>query len=150
MLFTTARGRQVVDAETAEIIGSVAGITLTPLPARVVGLKLKPRAGRELVAWEEVKSFGPDAVIVSPAEHAADLRSFADLPDPLGKILLTETGRQMGTVQDIDFDPRDGHVRRLLGVGADVIGECLLGIGTFAAVVSETSSPGPAQNAFRQ
>lgn len=43
MMFTRAHGRKVVDATTAETIGTMIGCTLAAAPARIAALTLKPQ-----------------------------------------------------------------------------------------------------------
>jgi uncharacterized protein YrrD len=142
MLLSQARGRNVVDAASAETIGTVAGLVLAPGPARITALRLKSRGGADLLAWEDIQAFGPDAVIVAPAADRGGREEAQEgtgaTPNWPGKMMLTESGQQLGLLMDIDFDAADGHIHRLIGTGTEVDGEKLLGIGTFAAIVANT------------
>ncbi|GAU71146.1 hypothetical protein SSP35_28_00210 [Streptomyces sp. NBRC 110611] len=138
MMFAQAKGRKVVDATTAETVGTVTGCVLATEPARIAALRLKPQEDVRLLAWEDIRAFGPDAVIVSPAADRTASTTAADAPDPLGKQLLTASGQQLGPLLDIEFDTTDGHLRRLIGAGVEVSGDALLGAGTYAVVIADT------------
>ena len=53
--------------------------------------------------------------------------------------MITEDGVEIGTVTDVDIDPGSGAVERLILVDDDMKGSRLIGVGSFAVVVS---SPG--------
>ena len=53
--------------------------------------------------------------------------------------MITEDGVDIGTVADVDIDAASGAVERLVLVDDDVKGSRLIGVGSFAVVVS---SPG--------
>ncbi|MEU0214830.1 PRC-barrel domain-containing protein [Streptomyces sp. NPDC006265] len=143
MLFTKARGRAVMDLTTAETVATVAACTVAPSPARIAGLRLKTRGrGHHILPWEDVQSFGTDAVAV---EEASRIRDEKDIDpgghahtghDPIGKAVLTETGLEKGTVIDVEFDDRSGRIVHLLTAEEQIRGEELLGVGSYAVVVA--------------
>jgi uncharacterized protein YrrD len=143
MLFTQARGRAVMDLTTAETVGAVTACTVAPSPARISGLRLSTRRrGHHTLDWKNVQSFGPDAVAVEEARRIRDEKSIDPgdqahpAHDPLGKAVLTETGLNKGTVLDIDFDERTGRISRLLTDEEQIPGAELLGVGSYAVVVT--------------
>ncbi|QOV41281.1 PRC-barrel domain-containing protein [Streptomyces ferrugineus] len=132
-----------MDLTTAETVGAVAACTVSPSPARITGLRLKTRGrGHHTLAWEDVRSFGPDAVAVDGADRIRDEKDIdpgdpaSAVHDPLGKAVLTETGLQKGTVIDVEFDAQSGRVGHLLTAEEQIPGDDLLGIGSYAVVVS--------------
>lgn len=147
-LFSQTKGRGVVGLATAETLATVTGLAITPSPARIAALRLKTKVPGTLLTWNHVQAFGPDAITVRSAD---DIQSEIDAKppadkrhDPLGKRVLTETGHDLGTLQDIEFDETTGHIRRLITTGQDVPGDRLLGAGGYAVTVT---APGPEPSA---
>ncbi|MFE9366747.1 PRC-barrel domain-containing protein [Streptomyces sp. NPDC006978] len=140
MLFSQAKGRNVVAVTTAETLATVTGITVAPAPARIAALRVKTRGPGTKVTWSHVHSFGPDAVTVRTPDTIQgdeDTSTPADKHhDPIGKRVLTETGQDLGTLDDIDFDETTGHIQRLIMAGQDIPGDRLLGSGTYATVIT--------------
>ncbi|MFE3850523.1 hypothetical protein ACFXPN_05180 [Streptomyces griseorubiginosus] len=143
MLFTETRGRAVTDLATAETLGTVAACTIAPSPARITGLRLRtPGHGHHVLEWKDVRSFGPDVVVVERADRIRRERTIAPgepahaAHDPLGKTVLAETGLARGTLVDIDFDERSGHIHRLVTDQQRIPGDGLLGVGSYAVVVT--------------
>ncbi|WP_405421593.1 PRC-barrel domain-containing protein [Streptomyces erythrochromogenes] len=92
------------------------------------------------MTWNHIQAFGPDAITVRSAD---DFQTEDDTKtptgkhhDPLGKRVLTETGQDLGAVQDIEFDATTGHIQRLILGGQDVDGERLLGAGSYGVIVA--------------
>ena len=140
MLFSQAKGRNVVALTTAETLATVAGFAIAPAPARITALRVKSRGPGTQVTWNNVHSFGPDAVTVRTPDTirgCQDTTAPTDKHhDPIGKRVLTETGQDIGALDDIDFDESTGHIQRLIMAGQDIPGERLLGAGTYAIVIA--------------
>lgn len=144
MLFSQARKRDVVDTATATRIARVDGFVVLPGPARVALLRLGKVGGAgTLLGWDDVQGFGPDAVTVStdavirPARDALEQRAEDNDLEILGKRVLTEHGMELGTVNDVDFDPETGSITTLITKTETIAGERLIGLGSYAAVVSD-------------
>ncbi len=140
LLFSQAKGRSVVGLTTAETLATVTGLALAAHPARIAALRVKAKGHGTVITWQHVQAFGPDAVTVRSAE---DVQAEADVPvradkhhDPLGRRVLTETGHDLGPVEDIEFDEASGHIRRLITADQDIDGDRLLGAGSHAVVVA--------------
>ncbi|AMW14557.1 hypothetical protein A4E84_36820 [Streptomyces qaidamensis] len=143
MLLSRAQGRAVVDLATAETIGTVAACTVAPSPSRISGLRLKTRGrGHHSLHWEDVQSFGPDAVSIEEADRIRDEKDMDTgdhahaVHDPVGKAVLTETGLEKGTVMDVEFDEQSGRVAHLLTGEEQIPGDHLIGVGSYAVVVT--------------
>ncbi|MFG2868850.1 PRC-barrel domain-containing protein [Streptomyces zaomyceticus] len=139
-LFSQAKGRGIIGLSTAETLATVTGLAIAASPARIAALRVKTKASGTLVTWNHVQTFGPDAITVRSAD---DFQSEDDTKtpagkrhDPLGKRVLTETGQDLGTVQDIEFHAATGHIQRLILGDQDVDGERLLGAGSYAVIVA--------------
>jgi uncharacterized protein YrrD len=144
MLFSQARKRDVVNTATATRIARVDGFVVLPGPARVALLRLGKVSGAgTLLAWDDVQGFGPDAVtvatdaVIRPARDALEQRAEDNDLEILGKRVLTERGMDLGTVTDVDFDPDTGSITTLITKTETIAGERLIGLGGYAAVVSE-------------
>ncbi|HEX8759673.1 MAG TPA: PRC-barrel domain-containing protein [Pseudonocardiaceae bacterium] len=144
MLFSQARKREVVNTATATRIARVDGFVVLPGPARVALLRLGKVSGAgTLLAWDDVQGFGPDAVtvatdaVIRPARDALEQRAEDNDLEILGKRVLTERGMDLGTVTDVDFDPDTGSITTLITKTETIAGERLIGLGGYAAVVSD-------------
>jgi uncharacterized protein YrrD len=144
MLFSQARKRDVVNTATATRIARVDGFVVFPGPARVGLLRLGKVSGAgTLLAWGDVQGFGPDAVtvatdaVIRPARDALEQRAEDNDLEILGKRVLTERGMELGTVNDVDFDPDTGSITTLITKTETIAGERLIGLGGYAAVVSD-------------
>ena len=103
----------------------------------------------QLVEWAELSGFGPDAVMVSDEgalRPPADDREEAAVDGKLeivGKRALTETGNELGTIDDVTFDPDSGALERLRIKDRDIPAAALLGSGSYAVVVDANQDPPP-------
>ncbi|MCH0543439.1 PRC-barrel domain-containing protein [Streptomyces sp. MUM 203J] len=126
--------------DTAETLATVTGLAVATSPARIAALRLTAKGPGTLVTWNQIQAVGPDAITVRKAD---DIRTEADVPtpadkhhDPLGRRALTETGRELGPVENIEFDEATGRIQRLTIAGREIEGERLLGAGSYAVVVA--------------
>jgi uncharacterized protein YrrD len=143
MLFSQARKRNVVNTSTATRVARVDGFVVLPGPARVVLLRLGKVSGAgTLLAWEDLQGFGPDAVtvatdaVIRPARDAVEQRAEDNDLEIIGKRVLTERGMELGPVTDADFDPETGAVTSLITKAETIAGSRLIGLGSYAVVVS--------------
>lgn len=146
--FETARGRKLVSRTSAQDMGTVSDFLLDPdhqsIRALVVGRGRKAR----LVDWDALTGFGPDAVMIAeeavvrePADERESLACDGKLA-LVGKRVLTESGIELGTVDDVLFEPTDGRVLSLRIGEDDLPASALRGLGSYAAVVSAAHDPG--------
>ncbi|GIF01860.1 PRC-barrel domain-containing protein [Paractinoplanes rishiriensis] len=144
MLFSEATGRTVISTSTAETVGTVAGLLIDAATARIVAVQLKKTSGNgDTLHWPDLTSFGADRVTVPNADvvttatgTAADLGTKST--ELLGKRLLTDAGTEIGTVDDIDFDPASGVVIALRTRDGAVDGDRLIGCGSYAVIVKHS------------
>lgn len=143
MLFTEARKREVVSTSTATKVGRVDGFVFAAAPARVSMLKLaKVEGNGNLLAWEDVHGFGPDAVTIADASlirqpiNEEEERASSKELDVLGARTLTERGNELGEIIDVAFDPETGAVNALITKDDEIAGERLIAIGRYAVVVT--------------
>lgn len=142
MLFSEARRHKVMDTTTAQQVAEVDGFVVDPAAGRITALRLgKSKGPGRVLDWEGVGAFGPDAVTVSgtgairePADDDEARAAGLDLP---GRRVLTERGRELGAVADVEFDPATGAVTAVLVGQTTVAGDRLIGLGSYALVVKE-------------
>jgi uncharacterized protein YrrD len=140
MRFSDAAGRQVVSTSTAETLGSVDEFVVYPPSHAVVALLLKKTAAGDTLLWSDLTAFGADAVTVSGADKLtaprADLVALSGKDHRLlGKRVLSTAGDELGTVDDVEFDPDTGIITALVLAGGDVAGVRLIGVGSYAVIV---------------
>lgn len=145
--FSSGRGRKLISRASAEELGSVSGYMLDTsrrmISALIVG---QGRRNGTLVNWENVVGFGPDAVMVndnSAVRSADDERERLACDgklDLLGRRALTTTGDELGKVEDVVFSTDDGLIVTILVAGREIPGESMLGLGSYAVVLSVDAS----------
>jgi sporulation protein YlmC with PRC-barrel domain len=140
MLFTQVAGRKVVSIGTAETVGQVASLVVDPRSHRVVAVGVKKADHGDTLLWNDITAFGNEAVTIAGPEVISDANDAvkelsSKAHDLLGKRVLNTLGEDLGTLQDVRFDPASGALEALLLPGRDVTGPLLIGIGSYAVVV---------------
>ena len=140
--FSDISGNPVLSTATATTVGRVAAPVIDPKQRKVVAFRVRKSKGAgDLLLWSGMTALGPDAVTVDSQERLTDPpaelkdRSSGKL-DVIGRRVLTETGRDLGPVKDVEFDQADGTVTSLVLKSQFVAGDRLLGIGHYAVVVA--------------
>jgi uncharacterized protein YrrD len=113
-------GLPVVTVDTGEAIAETRDVIYMPDQGRVVGFTLNKRgrlAGRlkNVLATEQIHSIGRDAVMVADASALETPDGTADAKDAkgrnvLGNAVLTDAGKQLGTVRDLVVEVSHGEV----------------------------------------
>lgn len=133
MRASEAKGHQVVSTTDAATLGRVDLMLVDPATARVVAVTLtKTSGGRDILRWEDISSWGPDAVTVASADPLTDKAGGVDV---LGARMLEETGDELGRTTDFEFDPADGSVQTLFAEDAEIRGDRMLALGSYALIV---------------
>ncbi len=139
--FSDIDGNPVMDTSTATSVGKVVAPVVDPIHQRVLGFRVgRSKGPGDLLLWEAIAGLGPDAItvdsaqrLVSPPDELKD-RAGKSL-DLIGRRVLTDSGHDLGQVQDVEFDPASAAVTSLILKKQYVEGERLLGIGSWAVVV---------------
>ena len=139
-------GRPVLDLATATTIGRIDDFSVDPAARRATGLHLAKSAAGDWVSWDQITAVGPDAVTIQSAEvvstHAGDPTDRAlRKGGALGGRVLSDQGREVGSLDDVEIDD-DGAIVSLLVGDRRVEAADLLGIGTYATVVRDTTDGG--------
>lgn len=145
--FQEVIGRKVVSRSSAQELGTVSDFLYDGVRRSIAGIVLGHGRKAQIVDWKNVTGFGVDAVMVSDdgaLREPADERESQACSGKLGlvgKRALTETGNELGTVDDVVFDPGDGRVLALVVAGNERPAEGLLGAGSYAAVMAADEDP---------
>lgn len=145
--FRQVVGRKVVSRSSAQELGTVSDFLYDGVRRSIAAIVLGHGRKARIVDWKNVTGFGADAVMVSDDDalrEPADERESQACSGKLGlvgKRALTETGNELGTVDDVVFDPRDGRVLALVVAGKERPAEGLLGAGSYAAVMEAEQEP---------
>src|SRR4051812_14254229 len=143
MRFSEARNRSVISTDTATTIGSVADLVMDAATAAVVAVRVKRAAGSgDMLPWRGGTAFGPGAVTVGSAAALGEGEGRAPglggkRAAVVGKRPLPDAGTEIGTVADVEFDPRTGQVLSLLTASGTVAGNRLIGCGSYAVIVRD-------------
>ncbi|WP_419995096.1 PRC-barrel domain-containing protein [Streptomyces boninensis] len=135
MFFSTTTGRPVISSSDAAALGSVDGFDVNATTGCVARLTVKLTGGSEgSVNWADIEALGADAVIL-PAQTV--IHGPAEIPDHdvLSKKILSEHGRELGTVKDVGFDPDSGAIQTVVTSAGEMDGSRILGLGSYALVV---------------
>ncbi len=138
MRWKPAKGRKAVNTSSGENLGTLSGFVADPDTSHLVALVI----GDQVIAWADAGGIGKDAVTIAdqamlrPPESSLEKAAVDGSGDPVGKRVITEDGQDIGVVADIDFDAESGAIRELVLGDDEVSGSRLLGIGSFAVMVS--------------
>jgi uncharacterized protein YrrD len=143
MKLSELRGRKVVSRSSAEQLGEVTDLTVDLATSHVRALSLgKGRKARE-VAWSDLHSVGPDAVIVEEDDRVVDAPPAA--ASPVGRLTLSDSGNALGDLSDVTFDEESGKISSVTTVQGEVEADRLLAVGPYAVIIAtreEAEVPG--------
>jgi sporulation protein YlmC with PRC-barrel domain len=113
------KGMAVVDVDAAVKLGTVSDVILDPGARQVAGLIVA--RGQSLLGGGQhftlpasaVRALGQDAVTVRRAEAEEQVGHLGGLPrlgQVVGRKVVTENGRLVGTIEDVEIDPLSGAI----------------------------------------
>jgi sporulation protein YlmC with PRC-barrel domain len=147
--FRRATGRKVISRASARALGAVDDLLVDAEQRRIAAVIVGRGRKAQLVDWSKLSGFGPDAVMVSDEgalRPPFDDRERAAADGKLGlvgKRTLTERGNEVGTLDDITFDPETG-ILEILRIGdREIPAGSLLGGGPYAVVLDADQEPAP-------
>ena len=135
-------GRRVVTSATAATIGKVKGFVFDRGARTIAAIHIDGH-GRHatLLPWSAVDAFGVDAVMaVGRTDGGDDTATDDERSAPLamlGSRILSVAGRELGTVNDVEFDTTTGGVIRVLAGSGHIEASRLRSLGTYALVVDD-------------
>jgi len=145
--FRQALGRKVVSRATAHEMGAVSRLLVTVDCRQVAGVIMGKGKKAMVVDWSEVSGFGADAVMVTSEgalrapDGAREQAAANGKLELLGNRMLTESGNELGTIDDFSFDPASGSVDILSVADRQIPAEAVLGSGSYAVVVAASQDP---------
>lgn len=148
--FSAATGRKVVSRASADELGTVSHLVVDARARRITAVVVGKGRRARLVEWEHLTGFGPDAIMVVDEQalrEAVDDRERAALEGKLGLIgkrALGELGTELGTVDDVVFDPEQGTIDHLVVGDREVRAGAMLGSGSYAVVLAQAEPPAAA------
>jgi sporulation protein YlmC with PRC-barrel domain len=139
MNLSDVAGRPVLDLDTATNIGKVADFVIDPVNRRIVGFQLANVKGpAHWLGWDAMNTLGADAltidrpdVLTEPPEHSRGLRA----DKVIGGRVLTDSGRELRNLVDLEFDPDTGQITGLRIGDHSMPADALIGVGRYATVV---------------
>ncbi len=123
-------GKKVLSRMDGERLDSVRDIVISKDHSRIVALILDEGglfSAATAVAMENVVSFGKDAVVITDSKAVRRVDQFPEVKEIMddrdslvGKHIFTESGDQMGKVEDVFFDESTGTITTL-EVGGKIV-----------------------------
>ena len=133
MLLSELRGRRVVSRASAETLGEVNDLLLSPDPWTVSALIIGKGRKAHVVDWPQIVGIGPDAVVVTDDASAGER---PEARSPIGRLALGELGNAAGAVTDVEFDEASGALISLETEAAQIAGDRLMVDGPYALIVA--------------
>jgi len=135
----SATGRKVISRADASDLGVVGHLLVDAAGRRIAAIVIGRGKKARLIDWPQVSGFGPDAVMVSDGGAVRtpvdDRERAAAAVEMVGRRVLTEHGTELGTLDDVTFDPATGAVEMLHVGDRQIPAGSLLGGGPYAVVV---------------
>jgi len=112
-------GRSVVAREGGEAIGKVKDLVVDTAGRQVLGFVVSESLfkGAKVAPWAAIQAIGPDAVVVTAATSivkaadAPDIKAVLDKDLSIrGLRLQTTAGKELGKIDDFQFDEHTGAV----------------------------------------
>lgn len=141
--FTAASGRRVVSRTSADELGRLAHIVIDVKRRQVASLVVGKGHNAVLIDWDQVSSFGPDAVMVADESALHEPRDQHEEDAVNGKLELTGkralsvTGNALGAVTDVVFDADTGAIEAIMISDREAPPTSLRGAGSFALIFEE-------------
>jgi uncharacterized protein YrrD len=139
----SAIGRKVVSRDSAQGLGAVTHLLVDDRQQRIASVVIGKGKKAKFVDWAQLSGFGPDAVMVADdsALRAAANDRERDAADGrlelVGKRVLSELGNELGSIDDVLFDPDSGGLEEFTVGDRRIRADSLLGSGSYAAVVDK-------------
>ncbi len=147
--FRQATGRKVVSGASGQDLGEVNHLLVDAEQHRIAAVIVGRGKHAQLVDWEHLSGFGPDAVMVSdegalraPFDDRERAAAHGNL-ELVGKRVLSEQGNELGTLDDVTFDPGTGAMEMLRIGDREIPAGSLLGSGPYAVILDASQEPAP-------
>lgn len=114
MKFSELKGRAVVEINGAKAIGTLSDLVIDLQTRQVIGLRVKESGlfGKtNSIARNALQSVGQDALTVSmanePTANDTVLEKGPGFTDLIGRQVVSQGGKLVGDISDIDLDPNN-------------------------------------------
>jgi len=150
--FKQVEGRSVIASDSAESIGTVKGFVLDAAGRRIEAVHVDGRGKHaHVVEWSTITAFGTDAVMVPSdsdritvdGEHQKS--AVKGNVTMIGSRVLTVEGRNVGVVDDVEFDTETGAVVRVLTDHEPIDAVIVRSLGSYAVIVDSVDSVEPSR-----
>jgi uncharacterized protein YrrD len=145
--FRNVEGRTVIASGTAESIGSVKGFVLDAGGRTIEAIHIDGHGKRAIIlTWPMVEAFGADAVMAVAGAEPTTIDNVHQKEAIKGDVsmldsrVLTVDGREIGTVEDVEFDTGSGAVVRVSTDHGPVEADRLRSLGSYALVVDDVTT----------
>ena len=137
-----ADGRPVISRASAERVGDLRHVVVDAGTRRITALHVGGRKRRaRLVNWSAIAGFGPDGIVVEDDDAVREPSGEGEEAvvsgrlDLDGRLVLDDSGRALGGLEDVLFDESTGVIAGMVAGGATVEGERLRAIGPYCVIV---------------
>ncbi len=147
--FKRSAGRKVLSRSSAKELGSVNHLLVDAQQRRVTAIVIGRGKKAQLVDWDQLSGFGPDAIMVvdegalRPPTDDRERAAAEGKLELVGKRALSEGGTELGKLDDVTFDAGTGALEELLIGDRRVQAGALMGSGSYAAVLDDNGQPSP-------
>lgn len=113
-------GRPVMVREGGKEVGKIKDLVVDPSGRQVLGFVVAEGllSGTKVASWAALQAIGPDSVVLNAAgsivkaAQAPDIKSVLDKGTSIrGLKLQTTAGKELGKVEDFEFDSQTGAVQ---------------------------------------
>lgn len=147
--FRGSAGRKAVSRASAKELGAVGHLLVDAQRRHVAALIIGRGKKAQLVDWDRISGFGPDAVMVDdegalrPPGDEREQAAVEGTLELVGKRALSERGNELGKLEDVTFDADTGALQDLIVGARPIPAGALLGSGSYAVVLDGNQELSP-------
>jgi len=141
--FRASHGRKVISRASATDLGVVSHLLVDTQKRQVAAVVIGSGKKAQMVDWEGLSGFGPDAVMVAdgaslrPPRDDRERAAVDGKLELVGKRALSDRGNELGKIDDATFDADTGTLENLIIGDRRIPAGSLLGCGSYAAVLED-------------
>jgi sporulation protein YlmC with PRC-barrel domain len=115
-------GQPIISLQTGRIVAWVSQPILEITTFKIVGLLCQSAANKQnlLLISGDIRQYAPDCIIIDNEDELTDPSDIVRLSSslknrysPLGKPVVDESGRKLGTVEDYSINLDSNHIQKL-------------------------------------
>lgn len=114
------KGLPVIELKTGEKVGNCKSIIFNVNKKKILGITFKLKENiqsSKIVLLKDIESFGENAITIKCKKSVLAADNFHNMPEIIKEqnkiidsILITDKGKEIGTISDIIFDESDGKI----------------------------------------